>query len=240
VLKAAVEAVQSPDDTTRRVYFPVQTLPALASEQFDDCSHSIMCRKPYRGFACGHGDPEATPLAPEPCGPPDRQSCEPLCQSLTWKLIYNGKPKCPSCRKLMSELWEDWQAAEADLKARNVPQDAISHIDGTLGDMYKVTFTRAHKDNLGPHHTEHTCFRPTQVGLIQSMMDFCDRLADVDKCWSHRLDALIRTKQVPAKEVSGIMQQRACARSKATPDQLGKLIQAEVELLRCWHGLMKP
>lgn len=133
----------------------------------------------YKGFSCGHIDPNATPLRPKLCPPPIRYAHEPMCDPPSYEYRDTTEGNCPACDAAIQQARQSWETQRAEWRARNdLPSVGLSLISRELRvDRDRI---KAQGRTQGPYHEAHHEYLPSQEVIVQAGRGLVERLARLD------------------------------------------------------------
>ncbi|KAI1497442.1 hypothetical protein F5X99DRAFT_421360 [Biscogniauxia marginata] len=190
-----------------------------------------MCRYNYRGFSCGHIDPEGTPIKHEYCGAPRRLHHEPMCDPPdSYGLTNNGIQNCPRCKEILDRLHAEWTAKRNKWRHdKALPDSLINRVNRQIiGTQANIKLQALKK---GPFHTDHQQYEPRQKDIIKEAEALAKSLADIEEEWQENIRVLSSFNTVDPGAIRGCFVRREIARERITTDGLTFFQEYEQELL---------
>ncbi|KAI0592824.1 hypothetical protein F4775DRAFT_580654 [Biscogniauxia sp. FL1348] len=175
-----------------------------------------MCRFNYKGFGCGHIDPEGTPVEHQLCGPPARRPHEPMCDPPeSYRLYLNGIHHCPECKSILDWLQAAWAAKRREWRANHaLPETHINRVNRELIASRAMIGIRGVR--RGPYHTENQRYEPEQQVIIEAAERLAESFRRLDEAWEDNMSILRGFNTISSERLDGYNRRREVARNSAS------------------------
>lgn len=185
----------------------------------------------YKGFSCGHIDPNATPLRPKLCPPPIRYAHEPMCDPPSYEYRDTTEGNCPACDAAIQQARRSWETQRAEWRASNaLPSVGLSLISRELRvDRDRI---KAEGRGQGPYHEAQNQYLPSQEVIVQAGRVLVEQLAEIDSDFKEVMDSVGSYGIVSDRVLQAIAVRRYNRRERVTNNTWDRFYNEHENLMR--------